>query len=41
MEQAITAPTANNLAERNPGIKQAKIPDPVDFDDKLKTMTVC
>jgi hypothetical protein len=40
-DQAIAAPTSNNVAEMNPGIKRANLPDPVDIDDKLETMTIC
>ncbi len=40
-EQATTAPTPNNVAERNSGIRRVNLPDPVDFDDNLETMTIC
>ena len=40
-DQSSAAPAPSNAAERALGVKRANLPDPEDYEDKLKAMSVC
>ena len=39
--QCEAAPDATNKAERAPGVRRRNLPDPLEFAEKLKGMTIC